>query len=340
MRAGLTALAPLFCVMAAALAVRAVEAAGARRSWAEALDVLTGPGRALVWTAAAATAGAALVGWASLAVLGLFGLGVAYVTVTWAALVAAGPDAMMLRARLRRCARGFAPSTAMEGDVVREQLTVRGARVPAGFRLLVRGGVARHPSTSYVLDTDISDGELSLEAELGPARRGEYEVPPAELWLQDLFGLVRSRVLRLGPGKLTVLPRPAAIDDPTAVAAARGDDAESVPAQKLPTEGCFRLRAVRAGRRRAPHPLGALADGPRADGAPARRAAAGAADGPPGARHAVGRRRGAAHAGDGAAVRRAGAGVAVGGAGAGGARRARDDGGARPTSRRACSSGR
>ncbi len=247
MRAGLTALAPLFCVMAAALLVRAVEAAGARRSWAEALDVLTGPGRALVWTASLATVGASLVGWASLAVLGLFGLGVAYVTVTWAALVAAGPDAMIAPGRELHVARAFAPSTAVEGDVVREQITVRGARVPAGFRLLVRGGVARHPSTSYVLDTDISDGELSLEAELGPARRGEYEVPPAELWLQDLFGLVRSRVLRLGPGKLTVLPRPAAIDDPTAVAAARGDDAESVPAQKLPTEGCFRLRAYAPG---------------------------------------------------------------------------------------------
>jgi hypothetical protein len=243
MRAGLTALVPLFCVMAAALLVRAVEAAGARRSWAEALDILTAPGRALVWTAAAATAGASLVGWASLAVLGLLGLGVAYVMVTWAALVAAGDEPW----RQLRVARAFAPSTAIEGDAVKEQLTIGGARVPAGFRLIVRGGVARHVSTAYILESDISDGDISLDAELGPARRGDYDVPPAELWLQDLFGLTRSRVMRHGAGKLTVLPRPVAVDELAAVAAARGDDAESVPAQKLPTEGCFRLRAYAPG---------------------------------------------------------------------------------------------
>ena len=70
---------------------------------------------------------------------------------------------------------------------------------------------------------------------------------PAELWLQDLFGLCRSRVVRLGAGQLTVLPRPAAIDGLAAIAAARGDDAESVPATMLPTEGCFRLRAYASG---------------------------------------------------------------------------------------------
>ncbi|MGZ3442061.1 MAG: hypothetical protein ACXVDD_21225, partial [Polyangia bacterium] len=105
-RAGLTALVPLFCVMAAALLVRAVEAAGARRSWIDALDILTGPGRALVWTAALATAGASLVGWASLSVLGLCGLGLAYLTVTWAALVAAGDEPW----RAVAVTRGFAPS--------------------------------------------------------------------------------------------------------------------------------------------------------------------------------------------------------------------------------------
>ena len=243
MRATLTALVPLFIVMTAALLVRCVEAAGARRSWAEPLDILTGPGRALVWTAAAATAGASLIGWASLAVLGLCGLGVAYVMVTWAALIAAGEEPW----RGVTVTRAFAPATAVEGDELREELGIAGARVPAGFRLLVRGGLARHTATAYVLESERSDGEIALEAELGPARRGDYDVPPAELWLQDLFGLTRSRVMRLGAGKLTVLPRPVAIDEMAAVTAARGDDAESVPAQKLPTEGCFRLRAYATG---------------------------------------------------------------------------------------------
>lgn len=241
--AGLTALVPLFCVMAAALVVRAVEAAGARRSFVEALDILTAPGRALVWTAAAAAAGAALVGWASLAVVGLLGLGLAYVMVTWAALVAAGDEPW----RGLTLARGFSPATAIEGDALREELTVAGAHVPAGFRMIVVGGVARHVAATYVLESDRSQGDLSLDAELGPARRGEYDVPPAELWLQDLFGLTRSRVMRLGAAKLTVLPRPVAIDELAAVAALRGDDADSVPARKLPTEGCFRLRAYTTG---------------------------------------------------------------------------------------------
>ena len=245
--AGMTALVPLFCVMVAALFVRAVEAAGARRSWAEALDILTSPGRALVWTAALATAGASVVGWASLAVLGLCGLGVAYLTVTWAALVAAGPDAMIGPGGVPAVTRGFVPATAVEGDALREQLTVSGVRVPSGFRLIVRGGLARHASTIYALDGDASASEVSLQAELGPARRGDYDVLPAELWLQDLFGLCRSRVIRLGAGKLVVLPRPAAVDALAAVAGARGDDADSVPAQKLPTEGCFRLRAYSTG---------------------------------------------------------------------------------------------
>ena len=244
-RGGSAALVPLFCVMAAALAVRAVEAAGARRSWAEALDILTAPGRALVWTAAAAIGrrGRWSAGRASPCV-GLLGLGVAYVMATWAALVAAGEEPWraltVTRARLRRRRRSRATRCASSS-------TVGGARVPAGFRLLVRGGVARHASAAYILESDISDGDISLDAELGPARRGEYDVPPAELWLQDLFGLTRSRVVRLGAGKLTVLPRPVAIDELAAVAAARGDDADSVPAQKLPTEGCFRLRAYTTG---------------------------------------------------------------------------------------------
>lgn len=253
--AGLTALVPLFCVMAAALVVRAVEAAGARRSFVEALDILTAAGRALIWSAAVATAGAALVGWASLAVVGLLGLGLAYVMVTWAALVAAGDEPW----RGLTVARGFSPATAIEGDALREELTVGGAHVPAGFRMIVRGGVARHVSVTYLLESDRSQGDISLDAELGPARRGEYDVPPAELWLQDLFGLTRSRVMRLGAAKLTVLPRPVAIDELAAVAALRGDGEpepadrpsaranDSVPAQKLPTEGCFRLRAYTTG---------------------------------------------------------------------------------------------
>jgi len=242
-RAGMQALVPLFVVMAAALLVRAVEATGARRSWTEALDILSGPGRALVWTAAAATAGAASVGWASLGVLGLAGLAVAYAMVTWTALVAAGEEPWKGLA----VTRAFAPATAVEGDAVKEELTLTGTRVPAGFRLLVRAGLARHRTTAYVLDGDAAGGEIALTAELGAARRGEYDAGPAELWLQDVFGLCRSRVVRLGAGRLVVLPRALPVDDLDATAAVRGDDAESVPSVRLPTEGSFRIRPYAPG---------------------------------------------------------------------------------------------
>jgi uncharacterized protein (DUF58 family) len=242
-RAGMQALVPLFMVMAAALLVRAVEAAGARRRWTDAFDILSGPGRALMWTAAAATAGAALIGWASLAVLGLSGLAVAYAMVTWTALMAAGEEPW----RGVTVTRAFAPATAIEGDALREELTLGGMRIPAGFRLLVRGGVARHQRTAYAVDSEASGGELSLAAELGEARRGEYEAGPVEMWLQDVFGLCRSRVVHAGAARLTVLPRVGAVDDVAPLGAARGDDAESVPAVKLPTEGCFRLRPYTTG---------------------------------------------------------------------------------------------
>lgn len=244
--AGVQALLPLFCVMAAALLVRAVEAVGARRTLAhglEALDLLTAPGRALSCTAALATVGAVAIGWASLAVVGMLGFALLFVMVTWSALVAAGEEpwsALAVR-------RGFAPSTAVEGDALVEELTVTGARVPAGFRLFARGGLAGHAASAYALDADASGAELSLSAELDPARRGEHEAPPVELWLQDIFGVCRSRLMRFGAARLTVLPRPAAIDDPTPLLGARGLDDESAPSTLLPTEGCFRLRSYAPG---------------------------------------------------------------------------------------------
>lgn len=242
-RAAAGALVPLGCVMAAALTVRAVEAVGARRPALEAIDLLTAPGRALLWTAAAATVGAVAFGWASLAVLGLLALGVGYVMVTWTALMAAGEEPW----RALSVTRSFAPATAVEGDLMRERIVLAGARVPLGFRLLVRGGLPRHGTSAHVVPAEASGGEVALEAELGPARRGEHEAAPVELWLQDVLGVCRSRVVVAGGARATVLPRPGAIDDVGAVVGARGDDAQSVPAARLPTDGWFRLRGYAAG---------------------------------------------------------------------------------------------
>jgi hypothetical protein len=58
----------------------------------------------------------------------------------------------------------------------------------------------------------------------------------------------RSRVVHRGATRLTVLPRPLRVErSPALVKRARGDEAESIAAVRLPTEGCFRLREYAPG---------------------------------------------------------------------------------------------
>jgi uncharacterized protein (DUF58 family) len=239
---------PLWLILGGALTVRVVEAATQRRYGGPGplaqLDLLTASGRALMWAGGAAIVAALITGWASLAVVGVLGLSTVYVAASWTALAAGGLEPW----RAAHVARKLQPEVAVEGDPVREEVTLRGVRIPAGFRLFAVGRGGKLGALSrYVVGADASRAEVRLESELGPAVRGEHELPPLELWLQDVLGLCRSPTVRHAPAQMTALPRPGAVDNARRLLGARGDDKETKPTHRLPSEGTFRVREYAPG---------------------------------------------------------------------------------------------
>lgn len=240
------ALAILWLVAAIALVGRAVYEARRRdrspddfRPGWDHLDILTATGAAVLWTGAAAVIACAITGWASLAVLGVFGIGIVLLAVTWTALVAGG-DAPWRRARI---AREIVPASCIEGDRLREDLDLAGIKIPAGMRLFAAGRVhPDSPLTRYAVGADASGADVRLTSELGPAHRGEHIAPPLAFWLGDVLGLTRTQSVEYGETRFSVLPRPAPVDGVRALLGAGGDDASSQPTQRQPTEGTFRIR--------------------------------------------------------------------------------------------------
>ncbi|MEO7328996.1 MAG: DUF58 domain-containing protein, partial [Minicystis sp.] len=245
------ALGPLWLLTAVGLALRSVDALLARRrgdaaelTLLDRLDLLTSSGAALSWLGAAAIVGSVWVGWASLSVVGLMGTALLLLVVLWTLLIAGGADPF----RRAAIARRFLPETTTEGAPVIEELTVAGARVPTGFRLLGMGRVGPRWATSrYVVDDGASGGELTLESDLGPALRGEHEAEPLTFWLQDVFGLCRSVRRQVGTARLTVLPRVHPVTGAKSLLGEGGRDREPRPATRLPTEGSLRLREYQPG---------------------------------------------------------------------------------------------
>ena len=240
------ALGILWLVAAAALIGRAIHETRRRdrrpddfRPGWDHLDVLTATGGAVMWTSAAAIVASGVTGWASLAVLGVFGLGIVFLAVAWTALAAAG-DAPWRRARITRA---IVPASCIEGDRLREQVHIADVRIPAGMRLFAAGRVhPDSPVTRYAVGSEGSRAELRLDSELGPALRGEHVAPPLAFWLGDVLGLTRSQSVEYGEARFSVLPRPAPVDGVLALLGAGGDDACSQPTQRQPTEGTFRIR--------------------------------------------------------------------------------------------------
>ncbi|TMQ07022.1 MAG: hypothetical protein E6J91_36585, partial [Deltaproteobacteria bacterium] len=223
------ALGILWLVAAAALIGRAIHETRRRdrrpddfRPGWDHLDVLTATGGAVMWTSAAAIVASGVTGWASLAVLGVFGLGIVFLAVAWTALAAAG-DAPWCRARITRA---IVPASCIEGDRLREQVHIADVRIPAGMRLFAAGRVhPDSPVTRYAVGSEGSRAELRLDSELGPALRGEHVAPPLAFWLGDVLGLTRSQSVEYGETRFSVLPRPAPVDGVRALLGAGGDDA-------------------------------------------------------------------------------------------------------------------
>ncbi len=241
-RAATQALGPLWLVMIGALAVRTVEGFVRNRRALDHLDVLTPTGLAVAWAAGAAAAASVATGWASLAVVGLLGLGIVAITATWTALAAGGDEPW----RAGVVERAVVPPLAVEGDPLREEVTLRGIRVPPGFRLFASGR-SGEIATRYVVGSDASGAEVKLTADVGNARRGEHALAPLKLWLGDVLGLTRTPIVRRGEAAYTALPRPGSVDGTRNLLGKGGDDTRVVPTHKLPTEGSFRLREYAPG---------------------------------------------------------------------------------------------
>ncbi len=255
------ALGPLWLLVAAAIAVRSVEAlvrrtkankddqAGGGASPTEpsllaSIDVLTDTGTSMAWLSAFAIVCSVWVGWASLAAVGLLGTCLLHFVVL-AAFVAVRGDDPFRRASV---SRRFVPQIVSEGDAVVEELRFEEVRIPTGFRLFATGRVAPRWATSrYVLDATESGGEVVLESSVGPAFRGEHTAEPLEVWLQDIFGLCCSVRVPVGAAAVSVLPRPHAAECATPLLDRGASAREARPASRLPTEGSFRLREYQPG---------------------------------------------------------------------------------------------
>jgi len=246
------ALGPLWILVAAALLFRCVDALRKRARSPEAgagtlldqIDVLTASGSSLVWLGAGAIMASVWIGWASLAVVGLMGLGLVQIMVVWTQLVAGGTDPW----RRASVSRRFVPESAAEGAQVIEELSFDGTRIPLGFRLFAAGRVGpRWPTSRYVVSGAESGGEVVLESDVSPALRGDHQAEPMEIWLQDVLGLCRTARVRAAEAKLTVVPRPRPVDGAAALLGKSGSDRLPRPTVNLPTEGSLRLREYQPG---------------------------------------------------------------------------------------------
>jgi len=248
------ALGLLWVTTCAALVVRVVDASISRRraankadlpSWLEAADVLTASGCSVVWGGAAALGLSVWIGWASLSVVGLLGLGVVHAAALWTLLRAGGADPW----RRASLSRSFVAERLTEGAQVIEEVSFVGPRIPVGFRLFAKGRVGRRwPLSRYVVESAESNGEVRLERDVGPARRGEHDAEPLVVWLEDALGLCHSVEVRAGGiARLTVLPEPRRVQGAVVLLGQGGADKEPRTAVRLPTEGSLRLREYQAG---------------------------------------------------------------------------------------------
>ena len=240
---------PLLAATALAMYARAFDVLYHRRGVAAclaSLDLLTTNGCWTIGTSAAAVVLSVSAGWASRSVLGVLGLAVVHVEVLWALLRVCGDDPW----RRASLARQFVPARVFEGEPVSEELHFDSPRIPVGFRLFSTGRVGpRWPTSRETLTADVSDGEVVVPREIGPAVRGVHIPETVEVWLEDALGLVHSRHEHVdgGPSRLTVLPRSPSAEGARSVCKKRGDDHEPESVLQLPTEGCQNLRAYQTG---------------------------------------------------------------------------------------------
>ena len=243
------ALGPLWVLLVGGLVLRLASAVvtgrGDRKgSILERIDVLTARGAALAWLSTIAFVLAITIGYASLAVVGMLGVGLLHVVALHALLAFRGRDPL----RIAAFTRTFTPATVAEGDAVIEEIRAERPRIPVGFRLFVTGRIGSRWATSrHVMSSAEGDGEVLLESDVGPAIRGEHEPEALVVWLEDVFGLCRSPRFEVAGPKLTVAPEHRPVGN-TTVLLDHGAGARAPKASmRLPTEGYFDLREYKEG---------------------------------------------------------------------------------------------
>lgn len=232
----------LWFALAVALVVRFIGARSTNEMPARDIahiDVLTAGGTAMMWTGTTSLVAAAAIGWASLSVVGVLGLGVVQLSALWTLIVAVGQGPW----RGARVIREVVPAVAVEGEPLREQIRLTNGRVPSGMRLFIVGRAQRHGIVSRsVVDGRDAGREVRLETEIGPALRGDHRAPALAMWFGDVLGLSRTTVVHLGETSFRVLPKPAVVDGAPVLLGAGGEAAIARPTQHAPTEGTFRIR--------------------------------------------------------------------------------------------------
>jgi uncharacterized protein (DUF58 family) len=116
------------------------------------------------------------------------------------------------------------------------------------MRLFVTGWTSLHGVvTRYAVGAEAGKSDVRLEADLGPALRGEHRAPALSLWLADTLGLTRSAIMYRGATSFTVLPKPGVVEGARGLLGQGGDDAQAQPTTQQPTEGIFRIREYAPG---------------------------------------------------------------------------------------------
>ena len=229
----------LWITVLGALLILAVDARRTEHTIWERIDVLTSQGAAMMVSGAAALLLATAIGWASLSVIGVLGVGAVYLAVIWTALVASS-DVPWRGAKIERA---IIPDRAVEGEPLKEEIRLTNVQIAAGMRLFISGQAMKHGALSrYTVDSRASNADVRLEGELGPAMRGEHHAPPLELWLGDVFGLTRTAVIKRGELTFTVTPRVMVVDGAKDLLGKGGDADTAIPTHAQPTEGSFRIR--------------------------------------------------------------------------------------------------
>jgi uncharacterized protein (DUF58 family)/TM2 domain-containing membrane protein YozV len=219
---------------------------------ARAATILT-PRGALVLLTGAAFLGLSLAyKWASLGVIAVLSLSSFYLVTSASALLSSFIVRRFSADLLARGAvvhRQFSPAIARAGEMVKDEVDLRGVPVPPGFFLTMEGKLPPRLSTEvrHVVPPKSRDDRRTLDVLLKRTPRGTYDAPALRVAFTDLLGLTSAAVASLATARLRVLPavRPAEVVSPPP-SSTEEPDILSRP-HRFPTDDLFRFREYVAG---------------------------------------------------------------------------------------------